>query len=337
MKAIVQYEYGTEETLRIVELDKPVPKADQVLVNVAAVSLNAPDWRLLEGKPLMMRLAVGMFKPKYPVKGTDMAGTVIAVGKDVTRFKVGDEVYADLADQGFGAFAEYVCAKESILAHRPSNISLLESAALPLTSVTALQAVRDKAKVKEGSKVLIVGASGGVGSYALQIAKAFGAEVTAIVGTRSIEQAKGLGADVVIDHSTLDHSAEYPIPTTFGPFDAIVAINGHYPISNYRKLLTTTGNMVLVGSKSLSQILRLSAIGPFISKKDGQTFSALMARPNADDLGIIRDMVESGQIRPVIEREIAFEDIPKWIGILKQGHATGKIVAWVKDQGVSNN
>jgi len=190
MKAIIQEIYGPASVLKLVEVKKPTPKDNEVLVHVKATSLNAPDWRLLRGKPMMMRLSSGIFRPKHIQKGTDVSGIVSEMGKGVTRFKISDEVYGDLADAGFGAFADYVSVKETLLVHKPKRLSHLEAASLPLTSVTALQGVRDLGKLQKGERVLIVGASGGVGSYVLQLAKYFGGYVTAVTGTKHVKQAK---------------------------------------------------------------------------------------------------------------------------------------------------
>jgi len=323
MKAIIQEVYGPASVLKLAEVEKPLPKEGEVLVHVMATSLNAPDWRLLRGKPLMMRLSSGLFRPKHIIKGTDVSGIVAEVGKGATRFKVGDEVYGDLADAGFGAFADYVSVKETLLAHKPKSLSHLESAALPLTSVTALQGVRNLGKVRKDERVLIVGASGGVGSYALQLAKYCGAHVTAVTGTKHINQATALGADAVINYTVT------PLDTLKATYDLIIAINGYNSLATYRKLLAPQGRFVMIGGKSMRQILQITAFGGMLSKKDGQSFKGLLAKPSAEDLSTIAELIYEKRLVPVIEKEIPFDEIPKGIAELEKGHVGGKVVAWV--------
>jgi NADPH:quinone reductase-like Zn-dependent oxidoreductase len=323
MKAIIQDVYGPPSGLQLADMEKPTPKVGEVLVYVKATSLNAPDWRLLMGDPWLTRLASGLFKPKHRIKGGDVSGVVVAIGSNVSRFQVDDEVYGDLADAGFGAFADFVSVKESLLAHKPKTVSHLEAAALPLTAVTALQGVRNLGKVTSGTRVLIVGASGGVGSYAVQLAKVFGGHVTAVTGPRHLEQAKELGADVVIDYSVT------PLESLQSTFDLIVAINGYQPLETYRKLLGPQGRLVMIGGKSMKQILQVTAFGSFMSKKGGQTFQGLLAKADSKDLETIATLIDDKQIKTVIEKEIPFEDIPKGLAELQLGHVGGKIVVWV--------
>lgn len=280
----------------------------------------------VKGSPFLVRLSSGMFKPKHLIKGTDVSGIVVEVGKGSTRFNVGDLVYGDLADSGFGAFAEYVSVKEEILAHKPQRLNHLEAAALPLTSVTALQAVRNVAQVQAGESVLIIGASGGVGSYALQLAKYFGAHVTGVTGPKHIDQAKKLGADVVIDYSLTD------LDSLTGKFDAVIAINGYNSLTVYRNLMTPQGRFVMVGGKSMLQIIQVTALGGMLSKKGGQIFKGLLAKPSADDLMFIAKLVDELKLIPIIEREVKFEQIPKALEDLEKGHTGGKIVAWVNKE-----
>lgn len=323
MKAIIQEIYGPASVLKLVEVKKPTPKDDEVLVHVKATSLNAPDWRLLRGKPMMMRLSSGIFRPKHIIKGTDVSGIVSEMGKGVTRFKVGDEVYGDLADAGFGAFADYVSVKETLLVHKPKRLSHLEAASLPLTSVTALQGVRDLGKLQKGERVLIVGASGGVGSYALQLAKYFGGYVTAVTGTKHVKQAKNLGADAVINYSVA------PLDTLKAQFDLIIAINGYNSLSTYRKLLAPRGRFVMIGGKSIKQILQITAFGGMLSKKDGQSFKGLLLKPCVEDLAFIAVLMDEKRLVPVIEKEIQFHEIPIGLEELEKGHLGGKVVVWV--------
>lgn len=329
MKAIVQRQYGDIDTLKIEEIAKPQPAADQVLIQVKATSLNAPDWRLLRGKPWITRLFSGLQRPKDPIKGADVSGEIVALGSRVEGFSIGDAVMVDLSTQGFGAWAEYVAVKASLVAHKPKNLTHLEAAALPLTAVTALQAVRDRGQVQAGERVLIVGAAGGVGTYALQHAKILGAHVTAVTSTKNVPQALSLGADAVHDYTkaplsglarTLDQSPDQA-------FDVIFAINGYTPLPVYRSLLKPQGRLIVVGGSNINQIMGISLFGPLLSKKEGQRLLGFTANSNALDLDLVRSLVEAGQLKPVIEREIAFLDIPKWIAELEKGHISGKIVA----------
>jgi len=323
MKAITQERYGPPSVLRIQEVDRPKPKSDEVLIHIRATSLNAPDWRLLRGNSLLMRLFSGLFKPKHLIKGTDLAGIVVEVGDRVNDYNVGDEVYGDLADAGFGAFADYVCAKERYIGLKPTTLSFLEAAALPLTAVTALQGVRDRGLIHQGHKVLIVGASGGVGSYALQHAKNLGAYVTAVTSSRHMDQAIRLGADKVVDYT------KTRLEDLNGLYDVILAINGYHPLATYKKLLTPQGRFVLVGGKSTSQMIAVAAFGPLLSKRGGKKIMGLMATPSAKDLALIKEMVDTGRLKPIIEKTIAFEQIPAMLAELEKGHMGGKVVSWV--------
>ena len=250
VKAIVQKSYGDYSVLSIQDVDKPTVRSGEVLVKVQGVSLNAPDWRLLEGKPFLVRLSSGLLKPKHPVKGTDFSGTVVEIGDGVTSLQVGDEVFGDLADSGFGAFAEFVAVKESLTSKKPGNLSSMEAAALPLTAVTALQVIRDAGRLKQGEKVLILGASGGVGTYALQLAKHFGAKVTAVTSRKNMAQAMELGAEEALDYKTLD------MLKLQDSFDLVLAVNGYYPVKVMEKILKPQGRFVLIGSSSTKELIR---------------------------------------------------------------------------------
>ena len=320
MKAIVQNRYGKWDTLKVEEVAIPIPKENEVLVVIKGVSLNAPDWRLLQGKPFIVRVFSGWLKPKARIKGSDFSGIITATGKSVKNFKVGDCVYGDLSGYGFGAFADFVCVDEQLIAKMPSNISYADAASLPLTSVTALQAVRNLAKVNQGERVLIVGASGGVGSYMIQHCKNLNAHITAVVSTKRIPQAIQLGADDVIDYTKEDLSK------ITSSFDVILYVNGDYPISIFHQLLSANGRFVLVGSGNLNHILYLSIFGKSLSKKYDKSYRVLMAKPNASDLKYVSEAVEQGKLIPVIDRQIDFSEIPYWIGELEKGHVGGKII-----------
>lgn len=323
MKAIIQEQYGSPDILKIVETEIPKPKENEVLVHIKATSLNAPDWRLLRGKPLLMRMVTGILRPKNRIKGCDFSGTITEAGKGVREFQVGDEVFGDIADAGFGAFADYVCVKTSLIAHKPKSLSHLEAAALPLTAVTALQGVRDLGELKVGEDVLVVGGSGGVGSYTLQLAKYFGGNVTAVTSERNETKAKDLGASKVIVYTIT------PLENIDNKYDLILAINGYNKIKTYKNLLKPQGRLVMVGGKSMMQIVFITAFGRLISQKKGKTFKGLLAKANGIDLTTISKLADNKKIQPVIDKEISFEDIPKGISELEKGHVAGKIVAWV--------
>ncbi|PKM54022.1 Alcohol dehydrogenase [Petrocella atlantisensis] len=323
MKAIVQEQYGSVEVLKVLEVEMPTPKNNEVLIQVKATALNAPDWRLLKGKPLVMRMMTGLIRPKNKIKGCEFSGRIVELGQGITDFKVGDTVMGDVADAGFGAFSDYICVKSSLLARKPESLTHIEAAALPVTAVTALQGVRNIGQLKAGEDVLVVGASGGVGSYALQIAKYFGGNVTAVISEKNEKQAKDLGADEVLVYTKipLDH-IEYK-------YDLIIAVNGYNKIETYSKLLKPQGRLVMIGGKSMKQIIFVTAFGGLISRKNGKKFKGLLARANGKDLSYIGNLVDKKEIRPVIEKEIPFEDIPKGLSELEKGHVSGKIVVWV--------
>lgn len=326
MKAILQEQYGTYEVLTMKETEKSQVQEGEVLVEVHAVSLNAPDWRLLSGKPLIMRLVSGVFRPKQRIRGTDFSGKVVEVSPDCRNLKVGDEVYADLSAAGFGAFAEYVAVKEMLLSRKPKNLSHLEAAALPMTSVTALQGLRQEGKLQHGDKVLILGASGGVGTMALQLAVALGGEVTAVASGSRKEQSLSLGAHHVLDYKNtdFDHLGE--------TYDLVLAVNGYYPFSTLGHLLSETGRVVLIGSSSVSQLMAASALGGLLLGRNRGSLKTLLAKPRKEDLDFITSLVEHESIKPVLYKEISFQNIPEGLKELQEGHAGGKMVAWVKLQ-----
>ncbi|MBO1265116.1 NAD(P)-dependent alcohol dehydrogenase [Proteiniclasticum sp. SCR006] len=326
MKAILQEHYGTYEVLTMEETEKPQIQEGEVLVEVQAVSLNAPDWRLLSGKPLLMRLVSGIFRPKHRIRGTDLSGTVVEASPDCRNLKVGDEVYGDLSGAGFGAFAEYVAVKEMLLSLKPKNLSYLEAAALPMTSVTALQGLRQEGKLQQGEKVLILGASGGVGTLSLQLARALGAEVTAVTSISHIAQSMSLGAHHVLDYQETDFDRLEE------SYDLVLAVNGYYPFSTLGHLLSETGRVVLIGSSSVYQLMAASVLGGLLLGRKRESLKALLAKPRKEDLDYITSQVEHKNIKPVLYKEIPFQDIPEGLKELHKGHAGGKIVAWVKPQ-----
>jgi len=319
MKAIVHHDYGPPDVLRIEEIDKPVPDDNQVLVRVRAASVNPLDWHFMRGEPYIMRMDEGLLKPKRIRLGVDMAGQVEAVGKNVTQFKPGDEVFGDR----FGAFAQYVCASERSLVSKPANVTFEEAAAVPVAAITALQGLRDKGKIQPGQRVLINGASGGVGTFAVQIAKSLGANVTGVCSTRNVQMVRSLGADAVIDYTKEDF-------TKLGqPYDLILDMIGNHSLSECSRALTPKGIYVVVGNTDkghwlgpLHGMLKAVAWSRFVTQDVG----VLMADTNQEDLNVLRDLMQAGKMRSVIDRRYRLSDVPEAIRYLEEGHARGKVV-----------
>jgi NADPH:quinone reductase-like Zn-dependent oxidoreductase len=324
MKAIVYQKYGSPDVLQLEEVAKPAPKDDEVLIKVHAASVNAADWHLLRGKPFFMRLVgFGLLKPKNTRPGTAVAGRVEAVGSHVTQFQPGDEVFGDLFGCGFGAFAEYVCVPENALALKPINMTFEESATIPVAAVTALQGLRDKGQIQPGQKVLINGASGGVGTFAVQIAKVFGAEVTAVCSTRNVDMVRSLGADHVIDYTRADFTQNGQ------RYDLILAANGYHPIWAYKRALRPGGKYVLTGG-SMAQVYQAMLLGPLMSMTRSKKMGNLLARPNQKDLVFMEELLEAGKVVPVIERRYPLSEVPEAIRYVEEGHARGKVVITVE-------
>ena len=318
MKAVIYERYGSPDVLRLTEIAQPVPGPGQVRVQIRAAGVNAADWHLLRADPFLARLDAGLFKPKRPVLGADIAGVVDTVGEGVTRFKPGDAVYGDLAGCGFGGFAEYAAVPESVLSPMPSNLAFSEAAAIPMAAVTALQALRDKGGVGPGKHVLINGASGGVGTFALQIAKVLCAEVTAVCSTSKLEQARALGADHVVDYTREDFTR------TGQTYDVIIAANGNRSLGDYKRALALGGVYVMVGG-STSQIMQAVIFGSLRSG-GGKKLTNLMAKPNAADLAVITSWIEAGHVKPIMDRTYPFEQTADAIRYVEEGHARGKVV-----------
>ncbi|HEX5156167.1 MAG TPA: NAD(P)-dependent alcohol dehydrogenase [Ktedonobacterales bacterium] len=327
MKAIVRTRYGSPDVLELQEVEKPVPKDGEVLVQVHAASVNTLDWHIMRGQPFLLRAGDGLRKPKDPRLGVDLAGRVEGVGANVTRFQVGDKVFGI----GRGAFAEFACAAENRLALKPTDLSYEAAAAVPIAAVTALQGLRDKGHIRPGEKVLIQGASGGVGTFAVQIAKAFGAEVTAVCSTRNVDQAGALGADHVIDYTQEDFTRKRGKQRQ--RYDLIVAVSGYHPISAYRRTLRATGRYVLVGASShlFQALFQALLLGPVISGMGSKKVGGLLANTSQhqQDLAFLKELLESGKVRPVIERRYALSETNEAIRYLEKGHARGKIVITV--------
>ena len=322
MKAIVYTQYGPPDVLQLKEVAKPVPKDNQVLVKVQAASVNTLD--LAMRGPFLARIITGgLLKPKDPRLGADIAGRVEAVGTNVTQFQPGDEVFGVVA----GAFAEYACAAENQVALKPANLSFEEAAAVPVAALTALQGLRNKGQIQPGQQVLIHGASGGVGTFAVQIAKAFGAEVTAVCSTRNVDMARSIGADQVIDYTQKD------VTRTGQRYDLILAVNGYHPIFAYRRALRPTGRYVLVGGSKahvFQALLQALLLGPVISRTGKQQMGFMgIAKINQKDLVYVRELLEAGKVVPVIERRYPLGETAEALRYLEEGHARGKVVITV--------
>lgn len=322
MKAIVVEQYGTPDVMKFKDVEKPAPKDHEVLVKIHAAALNMFDWHLLTADIFLVRLNAGLFKPKYKIPGADMSGRVEAVGKDVTQFKVGDEVYGDLAASGCGSFAEYVAVPEKALALKPVNLTFEEAAAYPMAAVTALQGLRDQGKLQPGQKVLIQGASGGVGSFAVQIAKVLGAEVTAVCSARNMDQVRSLGADHVIDYAKEDFTRNGK------QYDLIFAVNGYHPINDYKRALSPKGIYVAAGG-SMRQIFESLLRSSFVSEKNGRQLGVLTAKPKQEDLIYLKGLTEAGRVKPVIDKRYPLNETAQALRYLGEGHARGKVVITV--------
>ena len=324
MKAIVYNQYGPPEVLQLIEMEKPIPKDDQVLVKVYAASVNAAEWHLLTADIFLVRLMTGgLLKPKNTRLGSDVAGRVEAVGGNVTQFRPGDEVFGDIASSSSGSFAEYVAVSEMALALKPANLSFEQAAAAPLAGITALQGLRDQGHIQSGQKVLINGASGGVGTFAVQIAKVFGAEVTAVTSTGKLDQALSLGADHVIDYTKDDFTQNGQ------QYDLILAVNGYHPLSAYQRALAPQGIYVMAGGTP-AQIFQALLLGPLKSKSGGKKITSLTAHANQKDLVILKELLEKGKIVQAIDRTYPLSETAEALRYLGAGHARGKIVITVE-------
>jgi NADPH:quinone reductase-like Zn-dependent oxidoreductase len=317
MRAIVQTQYGApDEVLELQEVDKPVANAGEVLVKVLAASVNAADWHLLRGKPLFSRATLGWLRPKHKILGVDIAGQVAAVGPGVTHLQPGDQVYANLLDHGYGGFAEYVSVPVDVLSLKPAKLSLEEAAAVPMAAVTALQGLRHHGEPQPAQQVLINGASGGVGSFAVQLAKAFGAEVTAVTSTRNLDLARSLGADHVIDYTTTD------FVRGGRRYDLILDTVGNRSVPDLRRALSAGGKAAVTGFTSMRRLLGVSLRG-------GKDIAQVQAHVTAKDLELLSELIAAGKVRPQIDRRYRFAEIPAAIAYLEQGHARAKVVVEV--------
>jgi NADPH:quinone reductase-like Zn-dependent oxidoreductase len=323
MKAIVQDRYGGLETLRYTDIDRPVPTDDEVLVRVHAAGLDRGVWHVMAGLPYLIRfVGFGLRRPKVRVRGMDLVGTVEAVGPNVTRFQPGDEVFG-WAD---GSYAEYAVAPEDHLAAKPATVSFEQAGVVPISGFAALQALRDVGQLQPGQRVLVIGAAGGVGSYAVQLAKAYGAQVTGVASTGQVELVRSLGADEVIDYTRED--------ATDGTrrWDLIVDTGGHRSLSQLRRALTPKGTLVIVGSEGrgrwlggFDRNLRALVLSGFVS----QRLRMLSSKPRQDDLQVLRELLEAGRLTPPVGRAYPLGEVPEAIRRLVEGHGGGKIVITV--------
>ena len=320
MKSVRYTKYGSPDVLELTEVEKPTPKDNEVLIEVHAASVNAADWHLLRGEPFLLRLDSGLLKPKNKILGADVAGQVEAVGKNVKHFKQGDEVFGDLSGCGWGGFAEYVSVPENALMLKPSNISFEEAAAVPMAAVTALQGIRDTGRIQVGQKVLINGASGGVGTFAVQIAKSFGTEVTAVCSTKNLDIALSIGADHVIDYTQEDFTQNGK------RYDLILATNGYHSLSDYKRALSPEGVYVCTGG-TMAQIFESMLLGPIMSVQGSKKLRNMgVARPSQTDLGVMKELLEAGKVVPVIDKRYPLSETPEALWYLGEGHARGKVV-----------
>lgn len=316
MRAATFRRYGPPSVVQVEKVLKPIPKADQVLVKVHAASLNRGDWHLMKGEPAVIRLGFGLTKPKYPVPGADVAGVVQQVGPDVRRLKAGDEVFGDISDVGFGAFAEFVCVKEDTLTTKPTKLSFEEAAALPAAGMTALQAVRDHGAVRSGHKVLVNGAAGGIGHYAVQLAKHYGAHVTAVCSTKSVPMVKALGADAVIDYKVTD------FVTTGAHYDVIIDTAAHRPIKELQPALAPTGTYVPIGGNFvMTSMLQASWV---LGK--GQSSKPFVVSINRADLEHLAELADRAVLKPTIDQRFKLEQSQAAFQMLDTGGARGKSV-----------
>ncbi len=325
MKAIVQDTYGTPDVLELRDIDEPVVGDDDVLVRVRAAGVDPGVWHLIAGLPYLVRImGFGLRKPKVGVRGRDVAGRVEAIGKNVTGFRPGDEVFG-ICD---GSFAELACARPDRLARKPANLSFEQAAAAPISGLTALQALRDKGRVQPGQKVLIIGAAGGVGTFAVQIAHSLGAEVTGVCSTTKMELVRSIGANHVIDYTAADFADGVHF------YDLVIDTAGSRSLSHLRRALTRRGTLVIVGGEGGGgrwlggfdrQILRAPALSPFVS----QTLSPFVAKERKEDLVVLKELMEAGEVTPVIDRTYPLSEVPEAIRYLSKGHARGKVVITV--------
>src|SRR2546427_5051119 len=325
MKAIVYHNYGPPDVLKLEEVEKPVPKDDEVLIKVSAASVNPVD-RLYRGRPYLVRIKIGLSKPNDTRLGRDVSGVVEAVGTNVTQFKPGDEVFGTCS----GALAEYACASESAFVMKPNNVTFEQAASVPIAGLTALQGLRDKGQIQPGQRVLINGAAGGVGTFAVQIAKSFGADVTGVCSTRNLGMVRSIGADHVIDYTQEDFTKREQ------RYDLILDCVANHSLSAFRHVLNPKGNYIMVGAADaggrwmiglLARLIKAVVLSWFVSQK----LVMVGAKVNKEDLTILHDLMHAGKVTPVIDRRYRLSEVPEAIRYLEEGHARGKVVITIED------
>jgi len=325
MKAMLYEKYGSPDVLELKEVEKPTPKDDEVLIKVQAASANPLDWHLTRGAPFLARLENGLQKPKNTKLGADVAGRVEAVGRNVTQFQVGDEVFGAISINELGSFAEYVCAPEELLALKPAKMTFEQAAAVPEAAFTALQGLRDKGQIQPGQKVLINGASGGVGTFAVQIAKSLGAEVTGVCSTRNLDMVRSIGADQVIDYTKEDFTRNGQ------QYDLIFDAVGNRSVSDYQRALSPNGICAVAGFTTMSRLFQVIFLGAWVSKTGSKKIGRMeTAKPNKKDLVFIKELLEAGKVVPVIDRTYPLSQVPEAIRYLETGRARGKVVIAVE-------
>ena len=319
MKAAIYTSYGGPDVVRITDVEKPVPKDNEVLMRVRAASVNPLDWRLMKGEPRLLRLFFGLRKPRLGRPGVDAAGEVEAVGKNVTQFKPRDEVFGACR----GAFAEYACSGESKVAMKPDDVTFEQAASVNVAGLTALQGLRDKGKIQPGSKILINGAAGGVGTFAVQIAKSFGAEVTGVCSTRNIDMVRSIGADEVIDYTRHDFT------TSNQRYDLILDCVGNHPFSECRRVLTAKGRFIMIGAPHDMTVMGLLApmIGALWSSLFGNRKAVpFISKPSQEDLILLGGLIVTGKLEPIIDRRYNLSEVSDAMRYVEEGHARGKVL-----------
>ncbi len=321
MKAIICTKYGSPDVLQLQDVAKPVPQDDEVLIKIQAASINARDWRFMRARPFFIRLRPGGWRrPKNKILGGDVAGQIEATGSKVKQFKPGDEVFGYLPSAtGRGTFAEYVCASENAITLKPANLSFEQAAAVPVAALTALQGLRDKGNIQPGQKVLIQGASGGVGTFAVQIAKSFGAEVTGVCSTRNLDMVRSIGADHIIDYTKEDFTRNGQ------HYDLILAVNGYHPISDYLRALSPEGTYVVAGG-SMAQLFQAVRRGRRTSKTGGQKTFVVSLVQSPKDLVLMKGLLEAGKVAPVIDGCYPLSETAEALRYFEEVHAKGKVV-----------
>jgi len=322
MKAIVYEKYGPPEVLKLKEVEKPIPKDNEVLVKIQAASVNSWDWDLLRGTPFLNRLG-GLLTPKYKILGCDIAGRVEAVGGTVEHFQPGDEVFGDLCQSGFGAFAEYACASENALALKSASMTFEQAAAVPQAGLLALQGLRARGQIQKGQKFLINGAGGGAGTFAVQIAKSYGAEVTGVDSTGKLDMLRSIGADQVIDYTQEDFTKKGQ------HYDLILDVVTYRSIFDYKRVLSPKGIYVMLGGGSWARVYQAMFLGPLISMTGSKKMGILMLKPNKD-LAFMNELFEAGKVVPVIDKRYPLSEVPEALRYFGEGHAKGKVVITVE-------